>query len=172
MFETHGSPAPYPGTWLPTLLVTLAVAIPSGGAAQADAARGWTVTPMLGFGVVHDGDWRSAGMEAALELGYGGDAWRLTGHGSQQGLGVTCSHACWGGGPAFAVGGARSVGSFWLGAGVGLMRQFGEWRPAPWAGVSFDTEPFRIDMRVEFPEADGARIYLPVLLGYPIPIRP
>jgi hypothetical protein len=136
--------------------------------AQMEPHRSWAVVPLLGFGAVRDGDWESAGMEAAVELEYGGTDWRWSGYGSLRGLGVGCSHACFDGGPAVAIGGSRSVGALWIGGGAGIMKQLGEWRLLPYGRISLDAAPFRFDMRVELPPWSGSSVYLPILIGIPI----
>jgi hypothetical protein len=136
--------------------------------AQTGPHRSWAVVPLLGFGVVRDEGWQSAGMEAAVELEYGGTDWRWSGYGSLRGLGVGCSHVCFDGGPAVAIGGSRSVGALWIGGGAGIMKQFGEWRLLPYGRISQDAAPFRFDMRVELPQWSGLGVYLPILIGIPI----
>lgn len=181
MREILRRPTLLPPAWMPVLL-GLAL-LPAAASGQApEPHRSWAVVPMLGFGVVRDGEWGSAGMEAALELEYGGSDWRWNGHGSVRGLGVSCSHAraatevstCFDGGPAVAVGGMRSLdalslGALWIGAGAGVMKQFGEWRLVPYGRISLDAAPLRIETRVEFPQFDGMGPYVPILIGIPIP---
>ena len=141
--------------------------LPRAGSAQAQPQRAFSVVSLLGFGVVSDGDWSSVGLEAALDLVYGGTDWQWSVYGSWRGLGVGCSEACFDGGPALAVGVSRSIGRFWLGAGAGAMHEFGRWRPLPYARISVERAPFRIDLRVELPQEEvGGGVYLPLLLGY------
>jgi len=166
MRATRRPPAASAWAWLP-LLLNVAV-VPAMASAQTEPHRTWAVVPLLGFGVVRDGDWESAGMEAAVELEYGGTGWRWSGYGSLRGLGVNCSEACFDGGPAVAIGGSRSVGALWFGGGVGLMKHFGEWRLLPHGRISLDAAPFRFDMRVELPPWNGTGVYLPILVGIPI----
>ena len=152
--------------WLP-LLLNLAV-VPATLSAQTEVAPHWTAVPLLGFGGVRDGGWGSGGMEAALELGYERAGWRWSGYGSLRGLGVGCSHACFDGGPAFAMGVTRSVGAIWIGGGLGAMRQFAAWHALPYGKVSLDAAPLRLDLRVEFPRRSGLGVYMPVLVGIPL----
>lgn len=146
-----------------------AAGVPPTASAQTEPQRSWAVVPWLGFGVVRDnGDWGSAGAEAALELEYGGAGWRWSGYASLRGLGVACSVACFTGGPALAIGASRSVGVLWIGGGAGVMKQFGAWHPLPYGRISLDAAPFRIDLRVELPQESGQGVYLPLLVGIPI----
>jgi hypothetical protein len=127
---------------------------------------------MLGMGVVREsGGWNSAGAEAALELEYGGAAWRWSGYASLRGLGVGCSHACFDGGPAAALGVARSLGPLWLGGGVGVMDQLGRSRVVPYGRLSLPVARFRLDLRVERTRQTGSDVYFPLLVGFPIPLR-
>jgi hypothetical protein len=153
-------------TWLPVLLGLAAV--PAALSAQTEVEGHWTAVPLLGFGVVRDGGWGSGGMEAALELGYERAGWGWSGYGSLRGLGVGCSHACFDGGPALAMGVSRSVGAIWIGGGMGAMRQFGEWHALPYGRVSLDAAPLRLDLRVEFPRRSGPGVYMPILVGIPV----
>lgn len=160
------SPAVSSWAWLPLLAIAV---LPAAASAQTEPARAWAVVPLLGFGVVRDnGQWGSAGMEAAVELEYGGTDWRWSGHGSLRGVGVGCSHACFDGGPAVAIGGSRSIGALWIGGGASAMKDFGRWRLQPYARLSLDAAPFRFDMRVELPREHGLSVYLPILVGMPI----
>ena len=129
--------------WLP-LLFGIAV-VPARASAQIERQRTWAVVPLLGFGTVRDNaTWGSAGMEAALELEYGGTSWRWNGHGSLQGLGVGCSHACFDGGPAVGIGGS------------------------PYGRISLDRSRVRFDVRVELPRRYGLSAYVPLMVGIPI----
>ena len=166
MRATRRRLAAFACAWLPVLLsVALEPAVVS---AQTAPQRSWAIVPLLGFGVVRNGGWGSAGMEAAIELEYGGTGWRWSGYASQRGVGVGCSHACFDGGPAVAVGGSRSVGAVWIGGGAGVMKQLGEWRLLPYGRISLDLPPFRFDLRVELPQWNGSGPYLPILMGIPI----
>ena len=80
-----------------------------------------------------------------------------------------CSEACFEGGPPVAAGVSRSLGALWLGSGAGMMEQFGEWRLPPYGRISLDAAPFRFDLRVELPQHSGSGVYLPILIGIPIP---
>ena len=157
--------------WL-ALLVTCIAVLPAQASAQAAPARAWAVVPLLGGGRVREeGGWNSAGAEAALELEYGGANWRGSAYASQRGLGVGCSEACFDGGPAFAVGVARSFGPLWLGGGAGVMKDFGRWTRFPYGRASIHASRFRFDVRVELPEDDRSNVYVPILVGIPIPRR-
>jgi hypothetical protein len=141
---------------------------PAALSAQMEDERDWTAVPLLGFGVLRDGGWGSGGVEAALELGYRRSGFRWGGLGSLRGLGVSCSHACFDGGPALALSMSRSVGPLWIGGGMGAMKQLGEWRALPYGTVSLDAAPLRLDLRVEFPRRGGPGPYLPILVGIPL----
>lgn len=167
MRETRRSPAVFPWAWLPLLLG--AAVLPEKASAQTEPHRSWAVVPLLGFGVARrNGNWESAGAEAAVDLEYGGPGWRWSGYASLRGLGVNCSEACFDGGPAVAIGGSRSVGALWIGGGAGVMRHFGAWRLLPYGRISIDAAPVRFDARVELPQASGLGVYLPILVGIPI----
>lgn len=174
MRETRRPPRALTGRWTPLLLgiltlgILTAAALPTPACAQTVPEPGWAVVPMLGFGLVRDGAWGSAGMEAAVELEYGAEAWRGSGYVSQRGIGVGCSHACFDGGPALALGGSRSLGPLWVGGGAGVMKDFGEWRLVPFGRISVDAAPFRVDVRVELARESGWDLYLPVLIGLPL----
>src|SRR5688572_6061446 len=128
MRETQRRLSAFSWTWL-ALLPTLPMVIPAAASAQDDARRAWTVVPFLGFGVVRvNQSWNSASMEAAVDLEYGDTAWRGNGCGSVRGIGVGCSHTCFDGGPAVGIGASRSVGKAWIGGGLGVMKQLGQWR--------------------------------------------
>jgi hypothetical protein len=128
------------------------------------------VVPLLGFGVVRDGDWGSAGLETAVELEYGRRDWRWSGYASVRGIGVGCSHDCFDGGSALALGALRSVGALWLGGGAEVMRQRDSTRLTAYARLSIDAAAFRVDVRVEAQPAEGAGVYIPILVGIPIPL--
>src|SRR5688572_28091728 len=115
------TPRPRPAAFWPVLIATLiGAATPSGAAAQGAPPAGWSLVPLLGFGTVRVNDsWNSGGMEAALELEYGGAAWRASSSASLKGLGVGCSESCFEGGPALALSGSRSLGRLWIGVGAG-----------------------------------------------------
>jgi hypothetical protein len=153
-------------TWLPVALA-MAIGAPVVGA-QTEPQGGWVVIPSLGFGVVRDGDWGSAGMEVALEGGYERAGWRWSGYGSLRGLGVGCSHACFDGGPAIAVGVSRSFGALWIGGGAGVMKQLAEWHTLPYGRISLDAAPVRFEARIELPSNVGGGVYVPVLIGIPL----
>ena len=124
---------------------------------------------MLGFGALLVNETLgSAGMETAVALEYGDSDWRATSFASLRGLGVSCSHACFTGGPALALGAARSVGEVWIGAGVGIMKQFDEWRLLPYGRIALDVAPLRLEVRVEDPQHRGSGVYIPFLVGLPI----
>jgi hypothetical protein len=170
MRETQRRLSAFSWAWL--FIPTLAAAIPTAALAQDDARRAWTVVPLLGFGVVRINEsWNSAGMEAAIDLEYGGTAWRGNGYASVRGVGVSCSHACFDGGPAVGIGASRSVGAVWIGGGLGVMKQLGQWRLSPYGRISLGRAPLRFDFRVEFPQHIGSGIYFPVLVGVPISRR-
>jgi hypothetical protein len=136
----------------------------------AQTGRRWTVVPQLGFGIVTDNSSvGSAGLETGLELENGGAGWRWSGYASIRGIGVGCSESCFDGGPALALGGARSIGPLWLGAGAGAMRLFTRWRTVPFGRISLDVAPVRFDVRIEFPQFAGLGVYVPFLVGVPIP---
>ena len=152
-----------------TLLLASATLFPAAGAAQELSRSGWTIVPSLGFGTVRvNHSWNSGGAEAAFDVEYGGTDWRADAFTSLRGLGVGCSESCFEGGPAFALGAARSVGALWVGGGAGTMKQHGSWRFFPYGRVSFDAEPVRLDLRVEWPQQDGSGVYFPILVGFPI----
>ena len=154
-----------------TLLLALAAAAPAAASAQVERGPAWTVVPMVGFGFVveENGSRNSGGLEAAVDLEYGDARWRGGAYGSWRGLGVSCSHACWEGGPAVAAGASRALGRLWLGGGVGTMKQRNEWLFVPYGRVSVDVAPVRLDLRVELPQDEGSRVYLPLLVGFPVP---
>lgn len=155
-------------TWLGVIVLHTALA-PVAVWAQAEPYRAWTIVPMVGFGVTRvNTSWNSAGLEAAVDLEYGGSAWRGSGYASVRGVGVSCSHACFEGGPAFAAGASRSIGAVWIGGGVGIMKQFGTWRLSPHGRISFDAAPFRVEFRMELPQHTGSGVYMPILVGIPI----
>jgi hypothetical protein len=154
--------------WLGVIVLHIVLA-PVVASAQAEPQRRWAVVPLVGFGVTHvDASWNSAGLEAAIDLEYGGSAWRGSGYASIRGVGVSCSHACFDGGPALAVGASRSIGAVWIGGGAGIMKQFGTWRLSPHGRISLDAAPFRFEFRVEFPQHTGSGVYLPILVGVPL----
>ena len=125
--------------------------------------------PWLGFGMVRAGEsWNSGGLEAALELEYGDASWRGSALASERGVGVGCSEACFEGGPAFAIGAARSIGDLWIGAGAGTMHQHGGWRFLPYGRISVDAARARLDLRIELPQQDGSGTYFPLLVGLPL----
>src|SRR5687768_9898721 len=136
MRDTRRRLAAFAWAWLPLLLH--GALVPTAASAQMEPQRSRALVPLLGFGMVRDGGWGSAGMEAAVDLEYGGTDWRWSGYGSLRGLGVGCSHACFNGGPAVAIGGARSVGALWIGGGAGIMKQFGSWRFIPYGRISLE----------------------------------
>lgn len=151
------------------LVLCLASLVPPTASAQTEGERSWSVVPLLGFGAVGDhGNWGSAGVETALDVGYGGGAWRWSGYASLRGIGVGCSAACFDGGWAFAGGASRSVGPLWIGAGAGAMRQLGQWHFLPYARISLDAARFRFDVRVELPRQTGVGVYVPALIGMPL----
>jgi hypothetical protein len=151
------------------VIVACAALFPSGASAQDEAGPAWAIVPSLGFGTVRVNEsWNSGGAEAALDVEYGDSDWRAGGFASLRGIGVGCSESCFEGGPAFALGAARSVGALWLGGGVGTMKQHGSWRFLPYGRISFDAAPLRVDLRIEWPQQDGSGVYLPLLIGMPI----
>lgn len=155
-------------SWPVSLLILGAAVMPAALSAQAEPNQGWAVVPWLGFGVVRDnGGWQSGGMEAAVDLEYGGTRWRWSGYASQRGLGVGCSHSCFEGGPALALGGSRSIGPLWIGGGAAVMKRHGAWSLFPYGRVSLDTGRVRWAMRLELPQEDVG-IYVPIMIGIPI----
>ena len=167
------------GAWVGLFLMLQVAAVPAKASAQAGSSRTWALVPMLGFGVLRDGgSWGSAGAEAALDIQYGGTRWRWNAYGFIQGVGVGCSSAdlqpgatasgCFDGGPGVAIGGARSVGPFWVGGGVGATNQHDPWRLRPFVRVSLDARPFRFDLRADVSRGTGSRLYLPLLVGIPL----
>jgi hypothetical protein len=69
-------------------LITLLFVTPLPAAVTAQTeSRSWAVVPLLGFGVVRDGDWGSGVMEAAVEPEHGSPGWRWSGYGSLRGFG-------------------------------------------------------------------------------------
>ena len=168
MRATHRQLSTFSWAWL-TLLPILPVVTPASVLAQEDARRAWTVVPLVGFGVVRVNEsWNSAGMEAAVDLEYGGMAWRGNGYASVRGIGVGCSHTCFDGGPAVGIGASRSIGAVWIGGGLGVMKQLGQWRLSPYGRISLDVAPLRFDLRIEFPQHTGSGVYFPILVGIPI----
>jgi hypothetical protein len=153
--------------WLPLLLVAVA---PATASAQTDPQRTWAVVPSLGLGVVRrNGQWGSAGLEAALDLEYARNGWRWGAYGSIRGVGVGCSEGCFEDeGATVAMGGSRSVGRVWIGGGAGVMKRFGEWRLAPYGRISVDAAPVRLDLRIELPREGGVSVYAPFLVGIPV----
>jgi hypothetical protein len=151
----------------------LAALVPRAAWAQTEAGGArWSVVPLVGFGaLIQNGGWGSAGMEGALEVEYGGSAWRSGGFASLRGIGVGCSEACFDGGPAVAASLSRSVGTVRLGGGVGVMKQLQRWAWVPLARVSVDAAPMRWELRVEWPRHRGAGVYVPLLAGVPVPRR-
>ena len=127
------------------------------------------VTPYLGLGTLRrNGSWESAGLEASLQLGYGGTRLRWHTAASLRGIGVSCSDGCADGGWAFSVGVARAVGRVWLSGGAGVANQFGDWQLHPYAGVVLDEGRLQLQLRLEVPlEAGG--VYVPILVGFPLP---
>lgn len=171
MNVTHYRGRPVASVWLALLLIQTALT-PVAAWAQTEPDRRWSLVPELGFGATRvNGGWNSAGLEAAVDLEYGGTNWRGNAVASLKGVGVGCSHACFEGGPAVAVGVSRSLGAFWVGGGAGVMRQFGTWRPYPYGRIFIDATPFRLELRAEFPQHTGSGVYIPVLVGMPIPGR-
>jgi len=158
--------------WASLALVITCTALTSrDAAAQDEPVRAWTVTPWVGFGVVHAGEsWNSGGMEAAIELTYErAGRWRASGYASERGIGVGCSEACFEGGPAFAVSAAQGIGrSFWIGAGAGTMHQHGRWRFVPFGRATWDADRVWLDFRIERPQQDGSGVYFPLLVGLPL----
>ena len=151
-----------------TLLVLGALA-PDPASAQIGGRPGWSVVPALGFGVVRVNDsWNSGGMEAGVEVGYGGPTWGWDAYGSMNGLGVACSHVCFDGGPALTTGPSVGIGRLQIGAGAGAMKQFGSWRLLPYGRVSLLRGPLRFDLKVEVPQQDGVGVYFPLMVGVPI----
>lgn len=167
MREGFRSLARFPSAWL--LLVLGNAMVPTLLGAQTEASPAWAIVPFVGFGaVVENGDVESAGMEAALDIEYGGTRWRLNGYSSLRGLGVSCSHACFDGGLALAVGASRWLGAVWIGGGIGAMKQLGEWQLLPYGRLSLDSTPIRFDVRVELPQGSGQGVYIPILVGFPL----
>jgi len=160
---------PLTWAWLALLIATTA-ADPAAVSAQSEPQRAWAVVPYVGFGVVSRNErWNSAGMETAIDVEYGGAHWRWSGSGSVKGLGVGCSHVCFEGGPAVALGGARSVGALWIGGGAGVMKQFDVWRLLPYGRVGLDAASLRFEMRAELlPRQIGSGAYFPIMVGFPI----
>lgn len=155
-------------------LAALAAALPAAPIAAQDARRTVTIVPALGAGVVRsNGSWNSAGVEAALDVGFRLASWRLDGYASVRGIGVGCSEACFEGGPALAAGvsrllGGRPLGGVWLGAAAGAMHQHGRWRFVPQGRVTLDRARVRVELRVELPQQEGSGVYVPLLVGIPI----
>jgi hypothetical protein len=167
---TRLGPVALLGAGLALLVTCAGVWAPEASAQEPE--RAWAVIPMLGGGRVREeGGWNSAGAEAALELEYGGSGWRWSGYASQRGLGVGCSESCFDGGPAFAAGIARSFGRLWLGGGAGVMKDFGAWRRFPYGRASFHASRFRFDVRFELPDDGRSNVYIPILIGIPLPRR-
>jgi hypothetical protein len=133
--------------------------------------RIWTVVPLLGFGVVDENGWRSAGAEAGLDIEHGDSDWRGVAHVSVIGLGLGCSEACFDGGPALTIGFLRSIGALWLGAGAGAIKQPGGWHSLPYGHIALDAAPIRLDLRIELPRRHESRLYIPALIGIPLPRR-
>lgn len=169
---TRRPPAAFALVWLPLLLG--AAVLPPAAAAQTDAGPTWSVVPLVGFGVLRrNGGWDSAGMEAGVDIEHANTRWRGYGSAALRGVGVSCSHGgCLDGGPAAAIGGARSVGKLWIGGGTGIVKHAGHWRWLPYGRLSLDAAPFRLDMRAERSPVAGSSIHLPILIGFPISMFP
>jgi hypothetical protein len=151
------------------LLLALVALLPARASSQESAPAAWAVVPLLGAGVTRENDsWGSAGVEAAVELEYGGQRWRGGSYGSWRGLGVGCSERCLEGGPAVGIGASRSVGGLWIGGGALAMKQSAEWQVVPFVRVSMDAQPLRLDLRIELPRSYQRGLYVPILVGFPI----
>ena len=167
MRDLHRRRSPF--LWARLILFLTLLVVPAAASAQDDAGAAWKVVPLLGFGVVRVNEsWNSAGMEAAAHIEYGGTAWRGNGYASVRGVGVSCSHTCFDGGPAVGIGASRSVGAVWIGGGLGVMKQLGQWRLSPYGRISLGAAPLRFDVRIEFPQHTGSGVYFPILMGIPI----
>ena len=159
-----------PAFWpCPALLAASIAMTPNSAAAQEERTDTWAIVPSMGFGMVRVGESRnSAGMELAVDVEYGGAAWRADAFASLRGLGVGCSHSCFDGGPALAAGVSRSLGRVRLGGGMGTMNQLGDWFLLPYGRISVNAAALRFNLRVEFPQDDSG-VYFPLLIGIPLP---
>jgi hypothetical protein len=155
-------------TWVWLTVVFAAAVLPAKAAAQTEVRPAWAIVPLVGLGAARDNDtWGSGGAEVALDVEYGGAAWRGSASGSIRGLGMSCSEGCIDDGAAVALGASRSLGVLWIGGGVGFMR-YREWHLRPYGRISLDAAPVRFDVRVELPRQRGRSVYVPVLIGIPI----
>ena len=48
------------------------------------------------------------------------------------------------------------------------MKQLGEWHALPYARMSVDAAPFRVDLGVQSSRGSGPGVYSPVLVGIPL----